>query len=150
MKQSHKEENADILKGWQQIVEFLGQPVSVAERWAREGMPVERKGRFCTRRESSLVTGWDGVVRASRFTSRVKTQTSVPSSNEVSLSRGTCVRNKNQKQREDLSFSSTNLGALKCSRTRANSLHGGVLHTTALVRRGYSRLSCRKSRSCSF
>src|ERR1700751_3464943 len=46
MKQSHKEENADILKGWQQIVEFLGQPVSVAERWAREGMPVERKGRF--------------------------------------------------------------------------------------------------------
>ena len=46
MKQSHKEENADILKGWQQIAEFLGQPVSVAERWAREGMPVERKGRF--------------------------------------------------------------------------------------------------------
>ena len=46
MKQSHKEENADILKGWQQIVEFLGQPVSVAERWAREGMPVERKGHF--------------------------------------------------------------------------------------------------------
>jgi hypothetical protein len=34
-----------ILKGWQEISAFLGQPVSVAERWADTGMPVERKGR---------------------------------------------------------------------------------------------------------
>jgi hypothetical protein len=50
MKQSHKEhkeeETADLLKGWQQIAGFLGQPISVAERWAHEGMPVQRKGRF--------------------------------------------------------------------------------------------------------
>jgi hypothetical protein len=37
---------ADILKGWQQIGAFLGQPVSVAQRWATEGMPVKRQGRY--------------------------------------------------------------------------------------------------------
>jgi hypothetical protein len=52
MKQCHREhkkeeeEAADLLKGWEQIAGFLGQPFSVAERWAHEGMPVERKGRF--------------------------------------------------------------------------------------------------------
>ncbi len=42
-----KEANAEneVLKGWQQIAAFLGQPVSVAERWAQSGMPVEHKGR---------------------------------------------------------------------------------------------------------
>ena len=33
------------LKGWREIADYLGQPVSVAERWAHEGMPVEHKGR---------------------------------------------------------------------------------------------------------
>jgi hypothetical protein len=33
------------LKGWQQIAAFLGQPVSVAQRWAKSGMPVSREGR---------------------------------------------------------------------------------------------------------
>lgn len=36
----------DILKGWQQIAAFLGQPVSVAQRWAGEGMPVRKQGRY--------------------------------------------------------------------------------------------------------
>jgi hypothetical protein len=40
-----KEAESESLKGWQQIAAFLGQPVSVAERWAHDGMPVERKGR---------------------------------------------------------------------------------------------------------
>lgn len=40
-----KEEKSGSLKGWQQIAAFLGQPVSVAERWAHAGMPVERRGR---------------------------------------------------------------------------------------------------------
>jgi hypothetical protein len=35
----------DSLQGWQQIAAFLGQPVSVAARWARSGMPVET-GRY--------------------------------------------------------------------------------------------------------
>ena len=35
-----------LLKGWKQIAEFLGQPTSVAQRWATTGMPVSRQGRF--------------------------------------------------------------------------------------------------------
>jgi hypothetical protein len=35
-----------FLKGWQQIAAFLGQPVSVAQRWANEGMPVRKQGRY--------------------------------------------------------------------------------------------------------
>lgn len=40
------EPQSDILKGWQQIAAFLGQPVSVVQRWANEGMPVTREGRY--------------------------------------------------------------------------------------------------------
>ena len=37
----------DELKGWQEIAAFLGQPVAIAQRWARsEGMPTERSGRY--------------------------------------------------------------------------------------------------------
>src|SRR5438270_4473361 len=36
------------LKGWQQISTFLSQPVSVAQRWAKDGMPLKRQGRFVT------------------------------------------------------------------------------------------------------
>jgi hypothetical protein len=44
----HDEESAESekLKGWQQIASFLGEPVSVVQRWANEGMPVHRQGRF--------------------------------------------------------------------------------------------------------
>jgi hypothetical protein len=34
------------LKGWTEIAKFLGQPVSVAQRWAESGMPVEKRGRY--------------------------------------------------------------------------------------------------------
>ena len=33
------------LIGWQEIAGFLGQPISVAQRWAQSGMPVSREGR---------------------------------------------------------------------------------------------------------
>lgn len=36
---------SNLLKGWKQIAEFLGQPISVAQRWATTGMPVSRQGR---------------------------------------------------------------------------------------------------------
>jgi phage terminase Nu1 subunit (DNA packaging protein) len=36
------------LKGWSQIASFFGEPVSVVQRWASEGMPVHREGRFVT------------------------------------------------------------------------------------------------------
>ena len=36
------------LTGWKQIAEFLSQPVSAAQRWAKSGMQVERRGRYIT------------------------------------------------------------------------------------------------------
>jgi hypothetical protein len=36
------------LNGWAHIAQFLGQPIAVAQRWARSGMPVKREGRFMT------------------------------------------------------------------------------------------------------
>ena len=38
--------SSEILKGWQQIADFLGEPASVVQRWASEGMPVRRQGRY--------------------------------------------------------------------------------------------------------
>jgi hypothetical protein len=43
---SKPEAEPDVLKGWQQIAAFLGEPSSVVQRWASEGMPVRREGRF--------------------------------------------------------------------------------------------------------
>src|SRR5713226_3660244 len=47
------------LKGWNEIASFLGQPVAVAQRWARSGMPVTREGRFmyASRKELSGYLG---------------------------------------------------------------------------------------------
>jgi len=39
---------SEELKGWRQIAGFLGEPVSVVQRWVSEGMPVRRQGRFVT------------------------------------------------------------------------------------------------------
>jgi hypothetical protein len=33
-----------VLNGWQQIADFLGQPISVAQRWAKAGMPITEVG----------------------------------------------------------------------------------------------------------
>jgi len=44
----------DELKGWQQIATYLAQPVSVAQRWARSGMPVHRRGRSVIAMRSEL------------------------------------------------------------------------------------------------
>ena len=48
-----------ILKGWQQIADFLGEPQSVVQRWAGEGMPVRREGRFVSTSSEEL-TAWLG------------------------------------------------------------------------------------------
>lgn len=37
---------AEPLKGWRAISEFLSQPTTVVQRWATEGMPVRRQGRY--------------------------------------------------------------------------------------------------------
>jgi phage terminase Nu1 subunit (DNA packaging protein) len=38
----------DQLRGWKQISEFLGMPLSTAQRWAKSGMPINREGRVVT------------------------------------------------------------------------------------------------------
>ncbi len=35
----------ELLKGWKEIAGYLGEPVSVVQRWATEGMPVVRERR---------------------------------------------------------------------------------------------------------
>jgi hypothetical protein len=35
-----------VLKGWQQIAAFLGEPLAVVQRWAADGMPVRKQGRY--------------------------------------------------------------------------------------------------------
>jgi len=39
-------ESEESLKGWAAIAKFLSQPVSTAQGWANEGMPVTRIGRY--------------------------------------------------------------------------------------------------------
>ena len=39
-------EQSDLLKGWQQIAAFLGEPTSVVQRWASDGLPVRKQGRY--------------------------------------------------------------------------------------------------------
>lgn len=50
MKKAAKREpskpQSDALKGWQQIAAFLGEPTSVVQRWASDGMPVRKQGRY--------------------------------------------------------------------------------------------------------
>jgi hypothetical protein len=40
--------NPGTLTGWPTIAKYLGQPVAVAQRWAKSGMPVQRQGRSMT------------------------------------------------------------------------------------------------------
>jgi len=46
MKKRTNVPETEPLKEWQQIASFLGLSVSLAQRWARSGMPVQRKGRW--------------------------------------------------------------------------------------------------------
>jgi hypothetical protein len=57
--------NSPILTGWPAIAHFLGQPVAVAQRWAKEGMPVERKGRSMTASREEL-SKWLGREAGTR------------------------------------------------------------------------------------
>jgi hypothetical protein len=41
-----RKELEEALQGWPAIAKFLSQPVSTAQRWASEGMPVTRTGRY--------------------------------------------------------------------------------------------------------
>ena len=47
------------LKGWTAIARYLGIPIATAHRWASEGMPVRREGRF-TVADRDAVSAWLG------------------------------------------------------------------------------------------
>ena len=47
-KTSASSAESGILKGWPAIAKFLSQPISVAQRWGKTGMPVTKQGRFVT------------------------------------------------------------------------------------------------------
>ena len=47
-------QHPSVLTGWPRIGKYLGQPVAVAQRWAKDGMPVERKGRSMTAKPEEL------------------------------------------------------------------------------------------------
>ena len=48
---------SQVLTGWQQIAAFLGHPAAVVQRWASEGMPVHREGRYVATTTDDL-TAW--------------------------------------------------------------------------------------------
>jgi hypothetical protein len=58
-KQSLAADTANSLKGWTVIARYLGIPVATAHRWASEGMPVRREGRF-TVADLNEVSAWLG------------------------------------------------------------------------------------------
>jgi hypothetical protein len=45
MPKTKVKQESGLLVGWRQISEFLGQPTSVALRWAKSGMPLTHEGR---------------------------------------------------------------------------------------------------------
>lgn len=45
---------SEVLKGWAEIAKFPGQPISVAERWAKSGMPLRREVRHVTASPAEL------------------------------------------------------------------------------------------------
>jgi len=58
-KRKESKSESDSLKGWHEIAAFLGQPVSVAQRWADSGMPIEKRGRHVYSSREQL-TRWLG------------------------------------------------------------------------------------------
>jgi hypothetical protein len=49
-----EKKSEEPLKGWAAIAKFLGQPVSTLQRWATEGMPLTRIGRYVGRLASRV------------------------------------------------------------------------------------------------
>lgn len=50
---------AGPVKGWKAIADYLGQPVGTIKRWAEEGMPVARAGRY-VEAEPQKLSAWLG------------------------------------------------------------------------------------------
>src|SRR4051812_24811224 len=55
------------LKGWAEISRFLELPVSSVQRWAKEGLPVRREGRYVVASREEL-NQWIGSNRSGAST----------------------------------------------------------------------------------
>jgi hypothetical protein len=64
------------LKGWTAIARYLGIPVAPAHRWASEGMPVRREGRF-TVADREAVSAWLGRESHMPKPAHVRPQTQI-------------------------------------------------------------------------
>ena len=53
-KEPTKKPDSKTLKGWTAIGAFLGLTPATAQRWAGDGMPVQREGRFTTTNRAEL------------------------------------------------------------------------------------------------
>jgi hypothetical protein len=49
----------ETLKGWKEIAESLGEPISVMKRWRSEGMPAVEQGR-CVTSSAEQLSAWLG------------------------------------------------------------------------------------------
>jgi hypothetical protein len=85
----------DILKGWQEIAAFLGQPVSVAQRWANDGMPVRRQIRYVETSRGEL-NRWLGRESGGEPVQVVTATTDI----SAELKRGLTFVRKRRKKRE--------------------------------------------------
>ena len=63
MPKAKSKPQSSMLKGWGKVAEFLGQTLSVAQRWQRSGMPVTREGRFVYASSEELIV-WVGTERS--------------------------------------------------------------------------------------
>jgi hypothetical protein len=65
MRKEPSKSKSGTLKGWTKIAEFLGQTISVAQRWQKSGMPVTREGRSVYASPEELTT-WVGTERGQK------------------------------------------------------------------------------------
>ena len=66
-------QKAEVLKGWTAIAKFLGQPITVVQRWGTEGMPVTKEGRF-VHADPEELTNWVGTESGKRKPVRIASE----------------------------------------------------------------------------
>jgi len=86
---THKKPAVDAgttaLKGWKAIADFLGQPVNVAQRWGRTGMPVRREGRYTVAAAADL-SRWLGRESGAGEPVHIASETDIDLASELKKS----------------------------------------------------------------
>jgi hypothetical protein len=95
-KRQKPESESDLLKGWQQIAAFLGQPVSVVHRWATEECQLRKQGRHIETSREEL-NRWLGRESAGEPVKIVTPQTDISAELQRRLS---FVRKQGQGQKK--------------------------------------------------